>query len=190
GGREGKEERGERREREKREREPSSVAGPNSRGSGPPPPPSPVHVEIGCNGCGVREIQGVRYKCSTCCDFDLCSTCIVVFESGGLLPHETASHLHQRDHLFLRLPRDVGINAPPALSNRSAWQHVGVGCVECGLSQIEGFRFFCTTCAVSFCEFCEQKGAPTASPRTGHTIFHSLLKMVPPPAPAPVVELQ
>lgn len=65
----------------------------------PPPPPPPTrsrvrpsreararlrqefaglagrHVGIRCDGCNVRDFQGVRYRCLHCPDFDFCATC-------------------------------------------------------------------------------------------------------------------
>lgn len=38
-----------------------------------------VHQNVTCDGCGVNPIKGIRFKCSVCPDFDLCSTC----ESGS-----------------------------------------------------------------------------------------------------------
>jgi len=34
-----------------------------------------VHHNIVCDGCEVTPIRGIRYKCATCPDFDLCAIC-------------------------------------------------------------------------------------------------------------------
>jgi len=31
-----------------------------------------IHNGITCDGCQKKDIQGVRYKCSVCSDFDMC----------------------------------------------------------------------------------------------------------------------
>lgn len=34
-----------------------------------------IHFNIICDGCGAHPIQGNRFKCTVCADFDLCSAC-------------------------------------------------------------------------------------------------------------------
>lgn len=34
-----------------------------------------VHHGVTCDGCGVKPISGLRYKCSVCKDFDYCANC-------------------------------------------------------------------------------------------------------------------
>jgi hypothetical protein len=31
-----------------------------------------VHKHVTCDNCGKKNIEGVRYKCAVCADFDLC----------------------------------------------------------------------------------------------------------------------
>lgn len=52
------------------------------------------HPYIICDGCGMDEVVGVRYKCSVCRDFDLCSKC----ESISDHPHPFLKIKHPRQN--------------------------------------------------------------------------------------------
>ena len=56
----------------------------------------PVHKNIICDACNRRNIQGVRYKCAECRDFDLCEDC----EAAG----------HHSQHVFLKVKVPQGID--------------------------------------------------------------------------------
>jgi hypothetical protein len=143
-----------------------------------------AHPGIACDGCS-EAIVGVRYKCSTCPNYDLCSSCMDIHDlpTTQKLPSESAagSVLHRRDHFFFRIRRNLGDDPPAALANRANWVHYGVSCAECRMPDVVGYRYFCTMCAVSFCETCEQSGLPQVVATTAHRHDHNLLKMVPPP---------
>jgi len=52
-------------------------------------PTSVVHHGVICDGCGKRDIPGMRYKCAHCPDYDLCQDCI-----------RRASMIHDPSHMF------------------------------------------------------------------------------------------
>ncbi len=129
--------------------------------------PPPVFEGVTCDNCQSSPVTGLRYKCSTCPDYDLCSTCITVNEREAF---------HDPKHVFFRLSRHI-TRPPPQLGNRSVWIHpTEIKCFGCEISPIIGYRYFCTQCAVSLCESCEQQGK--------HEVSHALLKMTPPPNPS------
>jgi len=55
----------------------------------------PIHSYVTCDGCGVKPIVGVRYKCSVCDDFDYCEVC-----------EATKEHAHE--FLKIKAPRRYG----------------------------------------------------------------------------------
>lgn len=36
---------------------------------------NPIHFGVMCDGCGMKPIKGIRYKCNTCSNFDYCDKC-------------------------------------------------------------------------------------------------------------------
>jgi len=62
---------------------------------------SDVHPGVVCDGCG-GSISGIRYKCSACPDYDLCSAC------------ESKGGIHDSTHVFLKIskPQSVGRGCP------------------------------------------------------------------------------
>lgn len=40
-----------------------------------------IHPNVRCDGCGISPIQGVRFKCTVCPNFDFCQTCKTNFKS-------------------------------------------------------------------------------------------------------------
>lgn len=49
-----------------------------------------IHRGVTCNSCGAMPIQGIRYRCSNCIDYDLCETC-------------EAMQVHIKTHLFYKI---------------------------------------------------------------------------------------
>lgn len=91
------------------------------------------HRHIWCDGCE-KEIQGMRYKCEHCPDYDLCGSC---------LPLLNTSALHPTSHTFkAMLHRDLKerINL---LSDESSVHNAT--CDVCQL-HIAGVRWKCLNC--------------------------------------------
>jgi len=61
----------------------------------------PVHEGVRCDGCS-EGIVGIRYKCSTCPDYDLCQEC------------EKKGNIHDPSHVFLKIskPQNAGRGCP------------------------------------------------------------------------------
>ena len=146
----------------------------------------PVHLGVVCECCRSKSFEGIRYKCYTCPNYNVCGACIDEVES---------SQLHDPQHQFLRLkdppPSPV---LPPAQgvgegvsavtggvhSDLSQWLH-REPCHSCR-GQIVGYRYFCAPCGVSLCAQCEFMGGQCGEER--HDPSHPLLKLAPPSASA------
>ena len=57
-----------------------------------------IHNDVTCDVCDVDEITGIRWKCITCYNYDLCTRCYMFDE-------------HNLDHCFARIdaPRQTGL---------------------------------------------------------------------------------
>lgn len=128
-----------------------------------PLPPKVLHEGVSCDRCHASPLAGVRYKCVTCPDYDLCSQCVNINDEEAF---------HPASHVFFRIAQPSQSPTSPALQNRSDWVHKGVTCHQCHAKNIVGFRYFCTSCGVSICEGCEMVGV--------HDPSHPLLKMAKP----------
>ncbi|PKX95644.1 EF hand domain protein [Aspergillus novofumigatus IBT 16806] len=61
-----------------------------------------IHRQVTCNSCGAMPIQGIRYRCANCIDYDLCETC-------------EAMQVHIKTHLFYK---SQPVCLPRALAKR------------------------------------------------------------------------
>ena len=120
-----------------------------------------AHAGVICDRCGGDPLQGVRYRCSMCPDYDLCEGCI-----------DESDSVHDRSHLFLRIDKpSAATSAYTTVCNRSPCVHKGIACSVCSVADICGFRYQCVQCpAINLCEACEAKG--------GHDTSHNRLKIV------------
>ncbi|KAG4072395.1 hypothetical protein HA402_004327 [Bradysia odoriphaga] len=53
--------------------------------------PTVIHNGITCDGCGKQNIEGIRYKCTECEEYNLCESC------------ETRTGLHPQSHIFNKI---------------------------------------------------------------------------------------
>ena len=67
-----------------------------------------IHLGVICDGCGMNPIQGIRYKCSVCNNFDYCEKC-----------EETIPH----DHAFIKLAHPKSIKMLKCKNNPLSWMN-------------------------------------------------------------------
>jgi hypothetical protein len=113
-------------------------------------PNTVVHEGVFCDDCKRYPIQGTRYRCLQCPDFDLCDSC-------------EAKNNHP--HILLKIPDSSPLRHAALLQNR---QHL-VHTMSCNFCQqpIRGLRYLCTECGVNICEMCDFAGNHPAT----HTVL-------------------
>ena len=85
---------------------------PGGASSSPPSSPSgrarPRHYHVACDGCGMKPIVGVRYKCTACDNFDFCGSCYQASRADF-------SRHFGGEHSFsaIRKPRHTRTSVPP-----------------------------------------------------------------------------
>jgi len=57
----------------------------------------PIHNNVCCDVCNKAPIEGIRYKCNNCPDFDLCEECM-----------KTKKDLHEKSHTFTTINYPIG----------------------------------------------------------------------------------
>jgi len=53
-----------------------------------------IHTTVTCDQCNKHPIIGIRWKCSTCSDYDLCNTCLLT------------NNLHDTNHIFMKIENE------------------------------------------------------------------------------------
>ena len=136
-----------------------------------------IHYNVICDGCQASPIEGKRYKCKTCGDFDYCEKCYEAFKNS-----------HNHEFLVMEKPDNENIYMSNLnlsvngynnfynqfhnnnlkrrrIENNSTNSnfrniHFGVACNGCGVSPILGCRYKCSVCDdYDLCEECEKKMA-------------------------------
>ena len=129
-----------------------------------------VHPHVICDGCD-KNLRGFRYKCGSCPDYDLCSTCFEKVESYHNAKHaffqmKTPIRRDQR----LRLPYHKQLYADSVVLEKQSDLHEGFYCDGCDTSPIEGMRYRCMECHdYDLCESCNAKGSGL------HSDHHAML---------------
>lgn len=103
-----------------------------------------VHYGITCDGCCQYPIKGIRHKCNSCPDFDLCHSCYSLKKHA----HHTFTNYQVPFHSRARFNRP---NHQPL--------NTGVVCDGCKTQNFAGQRYKCMQCPdYDLCFSCFQRG--------------------------------
>ncbi|CAG8442859.1 21084_t:CDS:2, partial [Rhizophagus irregularis] len=106
-----------------------------------PPSESVLHYDVRCDCCDYT-IRGMRWKCTSCENYDLCQNC------------KAKSHIHNHpdDHMFELVPHSKSSKRAPQFA-----LHFGVVCDFCK-SKVRGMRWKCAFCYnYDLCKDCKLK---------------------------------
>ena len=126
-----------------------------------------IFEKINCNGCGAKSIEGVRYKCAICKNFDYCEKCFQ--ENCEKHNHPFIKYYHQ----YMPIESiKVIINVDDYPENKEKPKetknenekpiHYNYICDGCNKNPIVGCRYKCAVCEdFDYCEECEKKYSET-----------------------------
>ena len=122
-----------------------------------------IFEEINCNGCGAKSIEGVRYKCAVCQNFDYCEKCFQ--ENCEKHNHPFIKFYHQYmplESIKVIINEDdypENKEKPKEIKNENGKPiHFGIICDGCNKNPIVGCRYKCAVCKdFDYCEECEKK---------------------------------
>jgi len=122
-----------------------------------------IHDNIQCSGCMKKPIKGIRFKCTSCTDYNLCEIC-----------EFCENHSSRYNHILVMLPFAVDtipyyLNLLPAIPDENATAH-SENCSQC-TKLITGNRYKCANCKkLDLCEVCYCY--------SGHNENHPMFKIV------------
>ena len=131
------------------------------------------HLGIFCDICRVHDFENYRYKCLTCEDYDLCSSC---FEERRISRQHLTGHpvvrFHEPNTLFGREFLQIEINMANFEKEFGGVVHQSFGCDVCGQSPIRGLRFGCYVCKnYNLCLSCFKQKRISKEHRTDHQLI-------------------
>lgn len=97
--------------------------------------PIQFHFHIVCDGCEKKNFAGVRFKCTTCNDFDFCFDCFRTRENKHPANHNFLEILEPKLKVYLK---EFNLYLP---------KHEHILCGGCKTSPVLGPRFKCLSCA-------------------------------------------
>lgn len=62
-----------------------------------------IHESISCDGCTTKSIKGLRFKCDSCPNYDLCQECV---------DNAVTTKTHKTSHPLLIVPRRIILQIP------------------------------------------------------------------------------
>ena len=123
-----------------------------------------IFDKINCNGCGSKSIEGIRYKCAICKNFDYCEKCFR--ENSEKHNHPFIKFYHQ----YMKLESiKVVINDNDYKEKQEETKkengkpiHFNIICDGCNKGPSVGCRYKCAVCKdFDYCEECEEKLSKT-----------------------------
>ena len=134
-----------------------------------------IHYNVICDGCQANPIEGKRYNCKTCDNFDYCERCYEAFKNSHNHEFSVMEKPDNENIYMSNLNLSVnGYNNFNILFHNNNMKgrrienngtnsnfrniHFGVACNGCGVSPILGTRYKCSVCDdYDLCEECEKK---------------------------------
>lgn len=110
-----------------------------------------IHYHFICDGCKKGPIQGRRYHCLNCSNFDYCEKCYKENEKK----HEHSFQCFEKS-IYPKPERKINLCTGKKELNKTL--HYGIKCDGCNVHPIKGVRYKCNKCKnLDYCEKCYLK---------------------------------